>query len=148
MACVWWWIPVSRDVHCSTPPPAWSGWARPESHRPRPPSAQAAATHRAGRAGRTAPASAWRLWGEGAQATLAAQTPPEILTSDLAPLALELAQWGVRDATQLQWMDPPPVATLGQARDLLRQLEAIDGEGLLTATGRSMASTGLHPRLA
>ncbi len=37
---------------------------------------------------------AFRLWGEGAQESLAAQTPPEILTADLAPLALELARLG------------------------------------------------------
>jgi len=109
---------------------------------------QASATQRAGRAGRTAPGSAWRLWGEGAQVSLAPHTPPEILNSDLAPLAMELAQWGARDAMQLQWMDPPPAAALAQARDLLRQLEAIDAEGGMTAMGRAMSQTGLHPRLA
>lgn len=61
---------------------------------------------------------------------------------------MELAQWGARDAAQLQWMDAPPVAALAQARDLLRQLEAIDEEGGITPTGRAMVETGLHPRLA
>src|SRR6188768_3083718 len=121
-----------------------TGMARLETVR----ISQASSIQRAGRAGRTAPGSAWRMWGEGAQATLAAQTPPEILNADLAPLALELAQWGVRDAAQLQWLDAPPAATLSQARDLLRQLEAIDAQGALTATGRAMTTTGLHPRLA
>ncbi|HYP78979.1 MAG TPA: ATP-dependent helicase HrpB, partial [Steroidobacteraceae bacterium] len=121
-----------------------TGMARLETVR----ISQASAAQRAGRAGRTAPGSAWRMWGEGAQSTLAAQTPPEILNADLAPLALELAQWGVRDAAQLQWMDAPPAATLSQARDLLRQLEALDAQGSLTPAGRAMAETGLHPRLA
>ncbi len=109
---------------------------------------QASAVQRAGRAGRTAPGSAWRLWGEGAQATLAPQTPPEILSSDLSPLALELAQWGARDVDSMSWMDVPPAATLAQARDLLRRLEAIDAQFAITATGRAMLETGLHPRLA
>jgi ATP-dependent helicase HrpB len=109
---------------------------------------QASAAQRAGRAGRTAPGTAFRLWGEGAQATLAAQTAPEILTSDLAPLALELAQWGARDIGQMQWMDAPPAAALAQARDLLQRLEAIDASGAITVTGRAMLATGLHPRLA
>jgi len=109
---------------------------------------QASSAQRAGRAGRTAPGSAWRLWGEGAQGTLATQTSPEILNSDLAPLALELAQWGARDANALPWMDPPPAATLSQARELLRRLEAIDASLAITATGRAMLATGLHPRLA
>jgi ATP-dependent helicase HrpB len=109
---------------------------------------QASAAQRAGRAGRTAQGTAFRLWGEGAQATLAAQTPPEIFTSDLAPLALELAQWGTRDVTQMHWMDVPPAAALAQARDLLQRLEAIDADGAITAMGRAMLATGLHPRLA
>jgi ATP-dependent helicase HrpB len=109
---------------------------------------QASSAQRAGRAGRTAPGSAWRLWGEGAQASLAPQTPPEILTSDLAPLALELAQWGAGDVNRMPWMDAPPAATLAQARDLLQRLEAIDERHAITATGRAMLETGLHPRLA
>jgi ATP-dependent helicase HrpB len=109
---------------------------------------QASAAQRAGRAGRTAPGSAWRLWGEGAQAGLAAQTPAEILNTDLAPLALELARWGTRDANALQWLDPPPAAALSQARELLVMLEAIDAKGAITRVGRDMAEVGLHPRLA
>lgn len=109
---------------------------------------QASAAQRAGRAGRTAPGSAWRLWGEGALGTLAPQTPPEIFSSDLAPLALELAKWGARDVTQMPWMDPPPPPALAQARDLLRRLEALDAQQGITATGSAMLETGLHPRLA
>ena len=109
---------------------------------------QASAVQRAGRAGRTAPGTAWRLWGEGAQATLAPQTPPEILTSDLAPLALELARWGAREVQQMPWMDAPPAATLAQARELLRRLEAIDASHAITKVGAAMLETGLHPRLA
>jgi ATP-dependent helicase HrpB len=109
---------------------------------------QASAAQRAGRAGRTAPGSAWRLWGEGAQASLAAQTPPEILTSDLAPLALELARWGARDIAAMPWMDAPPAATLAQARELLQRLEAIDDHHAITPTGSAMLDTGLHPRMA
>jgi ATP-dependent helicase HrpB len=109
---------------------------------------QASAAQRAGRAGRTAPGSAWRLWGEGSHASLAAQTPPEITNADLAPLALELALWGVRDVNELQWMDAPPAAMLAQARDLLHRLEAVDDSGAITPIGRAMAETGLHPRLA
>ncbi len=48
----------------------------------------------------------------------------------------------------MPWMDAPPAATLAQARELLRRLEAIDAAGAITATGRAMLETGLHPRLA
>jgi ATP-dependent helicase HrpB len=121
-----------------------TGMARLETVR----ISQASSTQRAGRSGRTAPGDAWRVWGEGAQSTLAPQTPPEILSTDLAPLALELAVWGARDASELKWMNPPPAASFTQARELLRRLEAIDESGAVTKMGQAMAQTGLHPRLA
>ena len=109
---------------------------------------QAAADQRRGRAGRLAPGVCYRLWSEGAQASLAPYTPPEISSADLAPLALELACWGAADAGRLRWLDPPPAAPLAQARDLLHGLEAIDGAGRVTPHGRALASMGAHPRLA
>jgi ATP-dependent helicase HrpB len=66
----------------------------------------------------------------------------------LAGLALELAAWGANDAATLTWLDPPPAATLGSARDLLSRLEALDEQGRVTAHGREMARLPLHPRLA
>ena len=109
---------------------------------------QAAADQRRGRAGRLCAGYCYRLWSEGTHASLAAQTAPEILHADLAPLALELSCWGARDAARLCWLDPPPAAPLAQARDLLRQLEAIDGAAQITAHGRALARAGVHPRLA
>ena len=109
---------------------------------------QAAADQRRGRAGRLSAGHCYRLWSEGTQASLAAQSAPEILHADLAPLALELSCWGALDAASLSWLDPPPAAPLAQARDLLRQLEAIDSAGRATAHGRSLAKLGTHPRLA
>jgi ATP-dependent helicase HrpB len=109
---------------------------------------QAAADQRRGRAGRLSAGHCYRLWSEGTQASLAPQTAPEILHADLAPLALELCCWGAVDASRLSWLDPPPAAPLAQARDLLRQLEAIDSAARVTAHGRMLASLGTHPRLA
>jgi ATP-dependent helicase HrpB len=109
---------------------------------------QAAADQRRGRAGRLSAGHCYRLWSEGTQVSLAPQTAPEILHADLAPLALELCCWGAVDAASLSWLDPPPAAPLAQARDLLRQLEAIDSAGRVTAHGRVLAKLGLHPRLA
>lgn len=109
---------------------------------------QASAEQRRGRAGRLGPGICYRLWSEAEQRALLPQTPPEILGADLAPLALELAQWGAADAAALRWLDAPPQAALAQARDLLQELGALDDGGAVTAHGRLMGSLGLHPRLA
>jgi len=109
---------------------------------------RAAAAQRQGRAGRTEPGVCYRAWSEGAQASLAASTPAEITDADLTPLALELANWGARDARQLQWLDQPPQAMLASARDLLQRLGALDDDARINAHGRAMARLGVHPRLA
>jgi ATP-dependent helicase HrpB len=109
---------------------------------------RSASEQRRGRAGRVAPGECYRLWSEGAQSALPAQTAPEILETDLASLALELARWGVSDASALDWLDAPPAPMLQQARDLLTRLGALDGAARLTALGREMSRVPVHPRLA
>jgi len=109
---------------------------------------RAASEQRCGRAGRVAPGICYRLWSEGAQLSLAANTSPEILEADLAPLALELVRWGADDASSLEWLDAPPVPMLQQARALLARLGALDEQGRLTALGQEMSRLPVHPRLA
>lgn len=112
------------------------------------PITRAAADQRRGRAGRVAGGTCYRLWTEPQHAALLAQRPPEILEADLAPLALDLALWGVSDPAELRWIDEPPAAAFRQARELLRELQALDDEGVITAHGRALAALPLHPRLA
>ena len=81
----------------------------------------ASADQRRGRAGRVAPGTCYRLWSESAHAGLAPDTPPEIRSADLAPLALDLANWGA-DPGDLPWLDPPPAGQMEAARDLLVRL--------------------------
>src|SRR5213079_2543334 len=73
---------------------------------------------------------------------------PEILDADLAPLALELAAWGVSDVAILPWLTTPPVAALASARALLLDLGAVEPSGAITPHGRAMVRLGRHPRLA
>ena len=109
---------------------------------------RASAEQRQGRAGRLGPGVCYRAWSEGAHASLAAFTPPEIVEADLAPLALELAGWGARDAGALAWLDAPPAAQLAAAMALLERLGALEPGARISAHGRDMARLGLHPRLA
>ncbi|MFC4455789.1 ATP-dependent helicase HrpB [Deinococcus sonorensis] len=107
-----------------------------------------AADQRAGRAGRTAPGVALRLWSERTQAALAERFLPEILGADLAPLTLELSGWGTPDPGTLQWLDTPPPPRVEAARELLRELDALDDAGRATSRGLELLSLPTHPRLA
>ena len=111
------------------------------------PVTRAEADQRAGRAGRLAPGTAYRLWSRAEEATLRSHPEPEIEVTDLAPLALDLAAWGA-DEDELAWVTPPPPGHLAAARALLRRLGALDGSGAVTAHGRAMAELPAHPRLA
>lgn len=110
--------------------------------------ARASADQRAGRAGRLGPGTCYRIWSESTHRGLLAQPLAEIKTADLSGLALELALWGVKDTSTLAWVDPPPPASFAQAKDLLRDLGALDDDGAIMPLGRDMARLPLHPRLA
>jgi ATP-dependent helicase HrpB len=96
---------------------------------------KAAAEQRAGRAGRTAPGVAIRLWSEALHRGLAPQDRPEMLESELSGLALA-------------FLDPPPARAFQVGRALLAELDALDEDGRVTEIGRRMARMGTHPRLA
>ena len=108
---------------------------------------RASADQRAGRAGRTEPGVAYRLWSKLEHATRRAHLEAEITQVDLAGVALELAVWGTAIG-DLRFIDPPPARALQHAHELLRSLGALDPAGVPTSTGRSMLALPLHPRLA
>jgi ATP-dependent helicase HrpB len=102
---------------------------------------QASANQRAGRAGRTGPGRAIRLYSREDFARRPAHDVPQILREDLAPAALLLQAMGTRLA-DLEWLDAPPAAALEHAEDLLHQL------GATGDIARDMARYPLHPRLS
>lgn len=106
-----------------------------------------AADQRAGRAGRLGPGICYRLWSQGSHAALVANRNPEILDADLAPLMLELAQWGIRQISDLTWITPPPAGAVSQAVELLEALGAAEGS-VITERGREMLRLPTHPRIA
>jgi ATP-dependent helicase HrpB len=110
--------------------------------------ARAAVDQRRGRAGRTEPGICYRLWDEPQTASLAPYTQPEILSADLSSLVLDLAQWGVADPAALSFLDPPPQPAWKEAKSLLSELNALDGDGRITAEGKSLRALALPPRLA
>ncbi|WP_298242881.1 ATP-dependent helicase HrpB [uncultured Bradyrhizobium sp.] len=109
---------------------------------------RAAVDQRRGRAGRTEPGVCYRLWDEPQTASLTPYTQPEILSADLSALVLDLAQWGVSDPAALSFLDPPPGPAWKEAKSLLEELNALDGDGRITAEGKSLRALALPPRLA
>jgi ATP-dependent helicase HrpB len=108
---------------------------------------RAAAEQRAGRAGRTEPGVAIRLWTEALHRGLPLADRPEMLEAELSGLALDCAAWGAAPRS-LSFLDAPPEGALAAANTLLHELDALDREGRITPTGRRMARLGAHPRLA
>jgi ATP-dependent helicase HrpB len=121
-----------------------AGVTRLVTHR----ASRASAAQRAGRAARQGPGVAYRLWEEAGHAGRPEFDPPEMLTSDLAPLTLALAQWGAGDPAAMAWLDPPPAPALDAARKGLAALGALDGEGRITAFGRKVAGLPMDPAQA
>jgi ATP-dependent helicase HrpB len=109
---------------------------------------KASADQRAGRAGRTQPGVAIRLWRAEQTAALAPYNTPEILEADLSSLLLDCAAFGVADPRALAFLDPPPAPALAEARALLEALHALDADGRLTEAGGAMRKLALPVRLA
>ncbi len=105
------------------------------------------AEQRKGRAGRLSPGVCYRMWSQVTHDRLDDHLTPEIVETDLASLALDMAQWGVLDMEQLMWLTPPPKGTMMQAKELLYDLEALK-DGQITDHGRNIHSLPCHPRIA
>ena len=106
--------------------------------------ARDSAVQRAGRAGRTAPGVALRLWDERDDLTSARE--PEIRRIDLVSTVLEVAAWG-GDPWRFPWFEPPSESRLGSAVELLERLGALE-RGLLTPRGATLRRLPVAPRLA
>ncbi len=109
---------------------------------------RAAAEQRAGRAGRTAPGRAFRLWSQADHARREEFESPEVHRVDLAEAVLLLKAAGVDDIRGFRWFDAPKEDALQRAEHLLHDLGALDSHGQLTEEGQRMASLPLEPRFA
>lgn len=109
---------------------------------------KAEATQRMGRAGRVSEGVCYKLWSKGEEGGLLPFAPPEILASDLTPLVMELAAWGVDDPNELPFLTQPRPADFLAAQELLKELGALDALGRITDLGKQIAREPTHPRLA
>lgn len=114
------------------------------------PISQAAAAQRSGRAGRTAPGIAIRLYSETDFDSRPAFTDPEIVRTNLASVLLQLAELGIADPAQFPFLTAPDSREVRAARDLLIELGALGATAphQITALGRQLARIPLEPRYA
>jgi len=136
----------------------------------------ASADQRAGRAGRTAPGVAVRLWTEREHGKRPLHELPEVKRLDLAEVVLTLKASGIGDVVNFPWLEQPDPRALERAETLLTDLGALsadlpaafaDGsvDGIkkvggaqrvgdsaphlrITETGRKMLRFPVHPRYA
>ncbi|MGO9330555.1 MAG: ATP-dependent helicase HrpB [Steroidobacteraceae bacterium] len=103
---------------------------------------KASAKQRAGRAGRTEPGLALRLYTEEDYLHRPEHDAPEILRSDLSQLCLALRAMRTGQADEMDWLDAPPVEAVQRAESLLDRLGATEGMAL------RLARYPLPPRLS
>lgn len=106
---------------------------------------KASAIQRAGRAGRLQAGHCYRAYSEEQLNHRPFAASPEITRSELSRLVIELLHWGA-DASELQWLDMPPSAHLGQAKQLLSDL-ALLKDGRLSDRAEQLNSSGVGPRM-
>lgn len=111
------------------------------------PISQASAIQRSGRAGRLGPGVCYRMWARENQDRMRKHSVPEILETDISALILEAKNWG-SEVEELALLDHPAPAQLQQGTTLLKELEALDQNAVVTAHGRAVCEFGTHPGIA
>lgn len=109
------------------------------------------AEQRAGRAGRTGPGRALRLWSETEHAQLEERAPPELHRTCLASPLLQVLAFQPGRPEDFPFFEPPPAAHLDRALRDLTLLDAVRrderGRCSLTAHGQTLAKLPVAPRL-
>ncbi|MCL2776423.1 MAG: ATP-dependent helicase HrpB [Polyangiaceae bacterium] len=118
---------------------AWSGLATSSVEK----TSRASAVQRAGRAGRTRPGCALRLYTKADFDERPDYDTPEVERADISQVLLELCAMGAKD---IAWLDPPKPDAMAAANVLLARLGAVNEQGEITDIGKRMLAFPLHPR--
>jgi ATP-dependent helicase HrpA len=109
---------------------------------------KASANQRAGRCGRVASGVCIRLYPESDFKGRPDYTDPEILRSSLASVILRMKSLRLTEVEQFPFLQRPMGRAIADGYQLLSELNAIDDNGLLTPTGKSLAQLPVDPRIA
>lgn len=110
------------------------------------PISRASANQRKGRAGRTRPGRCYRLYGKRDFDNRPLFQEDEIYRTDLSEVVLRMAELGIRDFEEFDFISSPGRGNILGAVETLRLLDAIGDERELTSIGRMMAVFPLLPR--
>lgn len=108
------------------------------------------AQQRSGRAGRTGPGTAFRLYTERATSReqMYVQPIPEIQRTNLSNISLMLKSMKIRQISDFPFLDPPPQDLLSCSLYELWSMGALNNFGELTALGENMNLFPMEPSLA
>lgn len=109
---------------------------------------QASADQRAGRCGRVAPGTCYRLYSQADFESRPRYTDPEIRRAALAGVILRMLALGLGDIERFPFLEPPDPRAIADGWQHLSELGAIDAQRALTATGRAMAKLPVDVKLA
>ncbi len=107
---------------------------------------QASAAQRAGRAGRTSPGVAIRLFSREDHEAQSEFTEPEILRTSLAAVILQMSALGLGEVNQFPFLDSPSSRAVRDGVALLEEIGALGKKGI-TPLGRKLARLPIDPRL-
>ena len=109
---------------------------------------QASANQRAGRCGRIAPGTCYRLYSEEDFTGRPEFTAPEILRTNLAAVILQMQHLRLGDIGKFPFIEPPSHKQIRDGYQLLEELSLVDQNGAITALGRDISGLPVDPRLA
>ena len=110
------------------------------------PISQASCNQRKGRAGRTQPGTCFRLYSKKDFRERPLFTMEEIYRTDLSEVVLRMAELGISDFEEFDFISSPGIQGIRSAVETLYTLEALDGERHLSRVGEMMVQFPLLPR--
>ncbi|AHH08799.1 ATP-dependent endopeptidase Lon [Borrelia anserina BA2] len=109
------------------------------------PISKSSATQRAGRAGRLAKGTCYRLYKRDEYQLRDEYQKEEIYRTDLSEVILRMADIGIRNFTKFDFISKPSIKSIQTASDILRSLDAINEKNELTEIGKYMIIFPLIP---
>ena len=94
------------------------------------------ADQRAGLAVTLGPGVCYRMWSKATEPPLQPHRTPAIMEADLGSLALDLANWGIMNPNQLDWVTEPPKGAMHASKEMLEELGATEN-GRITDHGKN-----------